>query len=100
MLIVTGVVEVSAAGVEKASTAAQEMVAETLKEPGCLIYEFSQILGQSNRFRVYEEWQDQSALEAHFTTPHMAAFQAALGEVGVTSSEIYRVIGGEKQPLR
>lgn len=100
MLIVTGVVEVSKAGVEKASTAALEMVAETLREPGCLIYEFSQVLGHATRFRVYEEWQDQAALEAHFATPHMAAFQAALGEIGVTSSEIYRVIGGEKQPLR
>ncbi len=100
MLIVTGVVEVSEAGVEKASAAAQEMVAETLKEPGCLIYEFSQILGHTARFRVYEEWQDQAALEAHFATPHMATFQAVLGEVGVTFSEIYRVIGGEKQPLR
>lgn len=100
MLIVTGIVEVAEAGVEKASVAAQKMVAETLKEPGCMIYEFSQVLGHASRFRVYEEWQDQTALEAHFATPHMAAFQAELGEVGVTSSEIYRVIGGEKQPLR
>lgn len=100
MLIVTGVVEVSEAGIEKAAAAAEQMVAETLKEPGCLIYEFSQILGHKSRFRVYEEWQDQAALEAHFATPHMASFQAVLGEVGVTSSEIYRVIGGEKQPLR
>ncbi|MEX0307686.1 MAG: putative quinol monooxygenase [Ruegeria sp.] len=100
MLIVTGVVEVSEAGVEKASAAAQEMVTETLKEPGCLIYEFSQVLGHATRFRVYEEWQDQGALDAHFATSHMASFQAILGEVGVTSSEIYRVIGGEKQPLR
>ena len=66
MLIVTGTVEVSTDGVDKAIAAAQRMVAETVKEPGCLIYEFSQILGQANRFRVYEEWQDQAALEAHF----------------------------------
>ncbi|WP_170463537.1 putative quinol monooxygenase [Ruegeria arenilitoris] len=100
MLIVTGTVEVSPDGVEKAVAAAQRMVAETVKEPGCLIYEFSQILGHSNRFRVYEEWQDQTALEAHFTAPHMAEFQAVLGEVGVTLAEIYRVVGGEKLPLR
>lgn len=100
MLIVTGTVEVTLEGVEKAAKAAQEMVAETVKEPGCLVYEFSQILGYPNRFRVYEEWQDQAALEAHFVAPHMATFQAVLGEVGVTSSDIYRVVGGEKQPLR
>ncbi|MEX0318263.1 MAG: putative quinol monooxygenase [Ruegeria sp.] len=99
MLIVTGVVEVAADGVDKARAAAQAMVAETVKEPGCLIYEFSQVLGQGSRFRVYEEWRDQAALDAHFATPHMAAFRAALGEVGVISREIYRVVGGEKQPL-
>ncbi|WP_170325025.1 putative quinol monooxygenase [Ruegeria arenilitoris] len=100
MLIVTGTVEVSPEGVEKAAKAAQAMVAETVKEPGCLVYEFSRILGQPTRFRVYEEWQDQASLEAHFSAPHMAAFQAVLAEVGVVSSDIYRVVGGEKQPLR
>lgn len=99
MLIVTGIVEVAPDGIENAARAAQQMVAETMKEPGCLTYEFSQILGQPNRFRVYEEWQDQAALEAHFTAPHMAAFQGVLAEVGVISAEIYRVVGGEKQPL-
>ncbi|MES0824298.1 putative quinol monooxygenase [Ruegeria sp. SCP11] len=100
MLIVTGTVEIAPEGVEKAAKAAQRMVAETVKEPGCLVYEFSQILGHPNRFRVYEEWQDQAALEAHFNATHMAAFQAMLAEVGVVSADIYRVVGGEKQPLR
>ncbi len=99
MLIVTGTVEVSPEGVEKAIAAAQAMVADTVKEQGCLVYEFSQILGQPNRFRVYEEWTDQAALEAHFEAPHMATFRAALGEVGVISRDICRVVGGEKQPL-
>ncbi|WP_217354188.1 putative quinol monooxygenase [Ruegeria arenilitoris] len=100
MLIVTGTVEVSPEGVEKADKAAQAMVADTVKEPGCLVYEFSRILGHPTQFRVYEEWQDQAALDAHFAAPHMAAFQAVLSEVGVVSSDIYRVVGGEKQPLR
>ena len=99
MLIVTGTVEVAPEGVEIAAKAAQLMVAETVKESGCLVYEFSQILGHANVFRVYEEWQDQAALEAHFATPHMAVFQGVLAEVGVTASDIYRVVGGKKQPL-
>lgn len=99
MLVVTGVVEVNEAGVERARQAAQQMVAETVKEPGCLVYEFSQVLGHNTRFRVYEEWRDQAALEAHFATPHMAVFRATLAEVGLISSEIYKVVGGEKQPL-
>jgi len=99
MLIVTGVVEVAEEGVARARDAALAMVAETMKEQGCLVYEFSQVLGHASRFRVYEEWQNQAALEAHFATPHMAAFRAVLADIGVMSSEIHRVVGGEKQPL-
>ncbi|WP_170477560.1 putative quinol monooxygenase [Ruegeria arenilitoris] len=99
MLIVTGVVEVDPDGIENAKAAVKEMVSETVKEPGCILYEFSQILGQDNRFRVYEEWQDQAALDEHFATQHMQNFRKALSEVGVISREIYRVVGGEKLPL-
>ncbi|SMO41011.1 putative quinol monooxygenase [Ruegeria faecimaris] len=100
MLIVTGTIEITPEGAEAARKAAQEMVAETVKEAGCTVYEFSQILGHANRFRVYEEWESQAALEAHFATPHMATFQAVLGKVGVTESLIYRITGGDKKPLR
>lgn len=99
MLIVTGTVEVSPEGLDQAVAAAQAMVAETVREDGCLIYEFSQILGHPGRFGVYEEWRDQAALEAHFETAHMATFRAALAEIGVVSSDVFRVVGGERHPL-
>lgn len=75
------------------------MVAATVNEPGCLTYEFSRVLGHASRFRVYEEWQDQAALEADFATPHMAASLAVLGEVRVISSDISRVVGGQQRRL-
>ncbi|MCL6281926.1 antibiotic biosynthesis monooxygenase [Ruegeria sp. 2012CJ41-6] len=100
MLIVTGVIEIAPEGVEAAKVAARAMVAETIKEAGGLTYEFSQVIGSETLFRVYEEWTDQAALEAHFAVPHMAVFQQALGQVGVVSRDVYRVVGGEKQPLR
>lgn len=99
MLIVTGVIEIAADGVEIARGAVVDMVDETLKEPGCIQYEFSQVIGQETRFRVYEEWQDLAALEAHFATPHMARFRAALAQAGVISREVYRREGGEKISL-
>lgn len=99
MLIVTGVIEIAAEGVEAARAAAAEMVAETCKEPGCIVYEFSQVLGQETRFRVYEEWQDLAALEAHFKAPHMAVFRSALAKAGVVSRDVYRREGGDKVAL-
>ena len=37
MLIVTGVIELTPEGVEAARAAAAEMMAETQKEPGCIV---------------------------------------------------------------
>ncbi|WP_372572859.1 putative quinol monooxygenase [Ruegeria jejuensis] len=99
MLTVTGVVEIAPDGVETAKAAVQKMVAETLKEDGCRIYEFSQVIGSETRFRVYEEWDSLSALQAHFETPHMAEFRATLGSVGVISRDISRFEAGEKTPV-
>lgn len=99
MLVVTGVIEISPEGAETAEAAAVRMMAETVREPGCLVYEFSRVLGSDTRFRVYEEWQDDAALEAHFNTPHMAEFRAALGSVGIVSRDICKFEGGDKVPL-
>ncbi|MEX0286972.1 MAG: putative quinol monooxygenase [Paracoccaceae bacterium] len=99
MIIVTGVIELEAAGIDKARAAAVDMMRETRKEDGCLVYEFSQLIENPNQFRVYEEWANLTALEAHFDAPHMGVFRAALGEVGVVSRNVVRMEAGEKTSL-
>ena len=37
-------------------------------------------LGDSTRLRIFERWEDEAALKAHFKTPHMAEFQKVLAE--------------------
>ena len=99
MLIVSGVIEIAEADIPKAEEAAIEMMAETAKEPGCLIYEFSQVLGQPGRFRVYEEWDSEAALEAHFAAPHMARFREALGGLEIRSRDVFTIKDGRRAPL-
>lgn len=99
MLIVTGVIEVAPENVVQAMAAARAMVAETLREEGCRVYEFSRILGAENRFRIYEEWESEAALNAHFQTPHMARFRAELGRIGILSREIAKIEAGARTPL-
>jgi quinol monooxygenase YgiN len=99
MLIVTGVIKVEPAGLDAAIKAALDMVRETTREPGCQVYEFSQVLGVENTFRVYEEWDDEAALAAHTQTPHMGVFRAALGDIGVVSRNIVKIEAGEKIAL-
>ena len=41
---------------------------------------------------IFEKWQSQEALDAHFATPHMAAFGAALAGLGVTGMDVKKYI--------
>jgi quinol monooxygenase YgiN len=69
---------------------AHEMMAETQKEVGCHAYTFSADFSDPARFYLFERWESQSALEAHFATPHMARFQAALAKFGVHGFEVQK----------
>ncbi|NJN50565.1 MAG: antibiotic biosynthesis monooxygenase [Gammaproteobacteria bacterium] len=47
-------------------------------EPGCIDYTFATALNEPTAIRIFEQWQSIDALKAHFATPHMAAFNAAM----------------------
>ena len=49
---------------------------------------------------LFEEWQDQAALDVHFATAHMATFQDALGKIGVRSMSVSKYEVSSKGPLR
>lgn len=49
----------------------QDLVAATLKEPGCLIYRLHKSADHPGEFFMYEEWEDHSAYQAHRNTSHM-----------------------------
>ncbi len=99
MLIVSGTIEIGAEDIDRARQAALEMMAETQKEDGCLVYEFSQVIGSEGRFRVYEEWRDMAALGAHGQSEHMTVFRAALDDLDVKSRDIWLMEAGRKKPL-
>jgi quinol monooxygenase YgiN len=90
VLIIAGRFRIDPAKRDAAVAAANEMMAATLKEPGCHAYAFSADLGDPARFHLFERWESQAALEAHFATPHMARFQAALGGFGVHDFEVQK----------
>ncbi len=41
-------------------------------EAGCLSYAFCRDVEDADRYVSVETWVDQAALDAHFTTPHLA----------------------------
>lgn len=93
MLIVTGEIEIDPAAAEALRAAALPMMEATAREPGCRFYRFYQDVGRPGVFRVYEEWESQADLDAHMTTPHMAEWRRALGEIGVRRRQV-RILSG------
>lgn len=100
MLVVAGHVTIDPAKREEAIEAARAVMAETRKEPGCRSYVLAADLEDPGRFVIFEEWESAEALRAHFGTPHMAAFQEAMGGFGVRDMQVQRYDVASAGPLR
>lgn len=91
MIIVTGRVAMEKGGVEKLREAMAAMIAASRAEPGCLEYAYGPDFSDSDSFLVLEKWESRKALDAHFETPHLRAWRAALSDAGLVSREIVAV---------
>lgn len=92
MLIVAGTFTTEPGGRDPFLTAVQPMVAATLEEPGCHEYAFSPDPNDDQRILLYELWDDQAALDAHFASDHMAAWQARAKGLAVTSRSVHKYV--------
>ena len=80
---------------EQVETELQKLVAQTRKEPGCILFEIRQNLKEPTKFTLWECWTNPGALAAHFEADHTNAYLAqnltevsyieALGEIGDTT---------------
>jgi len=50
------------------------LAAASRKEPGCVSYVPHFIEGDNSTILIYEQYQDEAALEHHRTTPHFAQY--------------------------
>jgi quinol monooxygenase YgiN len=80
MIVVNVIIDSTEADVAALRQAIAEMEKASRAEPGCEDYTFSVELNDPTRLRVTERWRDAESLRAHFLTPHMAAFNAAMAK--------------------
>ncbi len=80
MIVVNAVVSSSEEDIAAMKEAIASMEAASRDEAGCLDYTFSTELNNPAVMRITEKWENIEALQAHFQTPHMQAFQASMGE--------------------
>jgi len=100
MIVIAGHVLIDPKQREKAEAAAREMMRETREEKGCISYAFSSDLEEAGRFLIFEEWESDEALRAHFASAHMARFQQAVGGLGVREMKVQRYEVASVGPLR
>lgn len=81
MLIVAAEVSIEAGATDAVKEELRTMETESRKEPGCQTYAFSVDVNDPETLRITERWDSMGDLEAHFKTPHMAAFGAAMAQI-------------------
>jgi quinol monooxygenase YgiN len=99
MLIVLAKAQVGEGAMAAAMTAIADMVAASNAEEGCIAYSFTQDVLQPGVIHIVEKWTDDAALAAHFATPHMAAFGAAIAGLDFTVIEAVKYHADEGAPV-
>ena len=99
MIIIAGYLDVVPERRDEAIQAARTMEDATRQEAGCISYTFSSTLEDPNRFTVFEEWEDEASLLAHFKAPHMATFRRSLRGIAKGKTTVTRYEVSASTPL-
>ena len=89
-LVISGMIVIDPADVERARRLLAPLVEATHAEEGCIAYGFYADLDDPGSFRVYEEWESAEANAAHSASEHLATFMAGVAELGVRSVRLDR----------
>ncbi|KPF78268.1 hypothetical protein IP88_04360 [alpha proteobacterium AAP81b] len=90
MIIVIARAEFDPARLDELQPALDAMMRATWEESGCLGYSMAIESREQGIAMIVERWESAAALKAHFATPHMAAFNAAvMGAVRDLDARMY-----------
>ncbi len=88
MIIISGTIEIDPANREAALTAGRELEAATRRQPGCLDYVWTVDGLSDSTIYVYERWESEEALSAHFKGPNYNGMRAVLGSYGLRGANV------------
>jgi quinol monooxygenase YgiN len=99
MIVVIGTMSVDPPDRDALLEAAKTVMAETLKEDGCLHYCFAADLVDPAVVHLVERWESEDCLEPHMKTEHLKTFGRALKPLKVTGVDFttYEVASEKKK---
>ena len=99
MIVIAGTISVKAETREEAVQAALVMQRATQQEEGCLAYRFHADLEDPNTFFLFEEWESQKHLDAHFKTEHMKVFRSVIPKLFNGPSDLKYYVIESSRPI-
>jgi len=100
MIVIQGWIRLADGEIDRLRAAAETMIRTTRdNEPGCVEYAFAVDLLEPNLLRIVESWKDQAALDAHFASGHMAAFQKAMANAKILGVSALAYTASEERKL-
>ena len=99
MLIIAGTITFDPVHTETAKAAAAEMMAATLQEDGCQEYAFSIDMADEATIRIFEVWDSEDHLAAHFQTEHMKVYREKIAGIGVSGRDLSKYQVSSSEPL-
>jgi quinol monooxygenase YgiN len=88
MLVLVVSIDTTADNIAAIQDAIAAMEKASRAEEGCHDYTFAVELSDPNKLRITECWENEDALKAHFATPHMAEFNAAMAQAAPRSMDL------------
>ena len=99
MLIVLAEATLGEGALDSARKTMAQMVAASRAEEGCISYAYAIDVLDPTKLHITEKWIDEAALAYHFQTPHMAAFQQALGDLDIQITELAKYQADDGSPV-
>ena len=92
-IIISGLIDLTPEKLEPALDAAQPLIEGARNEDGCLAYDWTIEPGHPGRMRVFELWQDEASLAAHFQSEWYLNMRELIGSYGLIAADTakYRV---------
>ena len=97
-IIIAGTVRVPPENLASLKPHQLAMLAASRAEDGCVTYSYGVDVAEPGLIRVFEIWRDQTALDAHARTAHMAAWRAVWPQFQVSDRRLFAYeIASERQ---
>lgn len=100
MIIISGVMEISAGSADVFEALSRDLVTATRLEPGCAEYRFARSIDDPNVFEIFEEFDDETAMREHVRADHYRAWGRAVRDLDVVRVAINRYDAPERVVLR